>query len=132
MRRRLAVAFVLHEIEHGAVVGYYTLSATAVEGAGLPDGAVRRLPRYPYLPAIRIGRFAVDRRFQGMGLARVLLIDALKRSNRAADQIGATFVIVDAKDDAARVFCEHYGFRRFSDDQHRLFLPMATVAQLGE
>jgi hypothetical protein len=39
-------------------------------------------------------------------------------------------VVVDAKDDAARVFYERYGFRRFLDNEYRLYLPMETVEQL--
>ena len=40
-------------------------------------------------------------------------------------------VIVDAKDDPARGFYEHYGFRRFVDDPYRLFLPMADAERVA-
>ena len=39
-------------------------------------------------------------------------------------------VVVDAKDDAARSFCEQYGFTRFVDHEYRLFLPLATISPL--
>jgi ribosomal protein S18 acetylase RimI-like enzyme len=82
------------------------------------------------VPAILIGRLAVDRRYRGQGLGRLLLVDALLRSLAISRQVGAMAVVVDAKDDAARSFYEQYGFTRFVDHDNRLFLPMATIAQL--
>jgi len=38
--------------------------------------------------------------------------------------------VVDAKDEAARRFYEHYEFRLFPGQQDRLFLPMDTVSRL--
>jgi hypothetical protein len=37
-------------------------------------------------------------------------------------------VIVDAKDENAATFYEHYGFRRFDDPPLRLYIMMATIA----
>ncbi len=76
-----------------------------------------------------IGRLAVDSRYQGQGYGAAVLFDALKRCLEHRHHIAAMVVIVDAKNDAARAFCERHGFRRFSDDPGRLFLPMATVEQ---
>jgi ribosomal protein S18 acetylase RimI-like enzyme len=127
VRRRVAAVFVLIEVPHPLVLGYYTLSATAVQATGLPDDLVRRLPRYPQLLALLIGRLAVDLRGRGQGLGQLLLANGLQRSSLIADQVGAMFVIVDAKDDAARGFYERHGFRRFLDDEYRLFLPMTVI-----
>jgi len=56
-------------------------------------------------------------------------VDALLRSLALNHQIGATVVVVDAKDDAARAFYEQHGFPRFVDHERRLFLPMVTIAR---
>ena len=129
MRRHIAAVFVLNDAEASAIVGYYTLSATAVLATGLPPDVTKRLPRYPELPAVLLGRLAIDIRYRGHRFGELLLIDALHRC-RAVEQIAAMAVVVDAKDDAARTFYERYGFRRFVDDEYRLFLPMATIVQM--
>ncbi|MES8895236.1 GNAT family N-acetyltransferase, partial [Cutibacterium acnes] len=84
------------------VVGYYTLAAASVPLAELPAGVARKLPRYPAVPAIRMGRLAVDRAFRGQGLGAALLGNALRRA--AASEIPAAALIVDAKDDQAAGF----------------------------
>lgn len=67
-RRRLASPFVM-VMPGGSIGGYYTLSSTAVRLHDLPEELARRLPRYPLVPAILIGRLAIDRRYHGQGWA---------------------------------------------------------------
>ena len=126
-RKNMAAPFVL-VLPDGAVGGYYTLSATAVKLADLPDQTVRRLPRYPLVPATLLGRLAVDRRFQGRGYGRFLLADALCRIARS--EIASFAVIVDAKDEAARCFYERESFLPFADQPMKLFRPVADIKQL--
>jgi hypothetical protein len=42
------------------VMGFYTLSAAQIEFTGLPIEIAQSLPRYPFLPAYRLGRLAVS------------------------------------------------------------------------
>ena len=126
-RKNMAAPFVL-VLTDGAVGGYYTLSATAVKLGDLPDQTVRRLPRYPLVPATLLGRLAVDRRYQGMGYGRFLLADALSRIARS--EIASFAVIVDAKDEAARRFYERESFLSFADQPMKLFRPVADIQQL--
>jgi len=58
----------------------------------------------------------------------MLLVDALKRSLQSTTEVGSYGVLVEAIDDNARRFYEKYGFRYL--EGKKLFLPMATVAQL--
>jgi hypothetical protein len=53
-----------------------------------------------------------------------LLIDALIRAVKTSEEIAAMAVVVDAKDDQARSFYEHHGYRRFETHPYRLFIPM--------
>lgn len=129
-RRDVARVFVLRELGSEEVAGFYTLSAISIEPKGLPPTLIRRLPRYPTLPALLVGRLAVDQRYQGRGVGRALLMSALRRSLAIRAQICAIGVIVDAKDDRARTFYEQYGFQRFQSDPHRLILFMKTIEQL--
>jgi len=42
------------------VLGFYTLSNASLQAAELAATLVKKLPRYPVLPATRLGRLAVD------------------------------------------------------------------------
>jgi len=88
----------------------------------------RKLPRYPVVPAILIGRLARDLSFPGTG--GKLLADALQRALRHSASIAAATVVVDAKDETASEFYRHFGFESLADDSRRLFLPMTTVEKL--
>ncbi|UWU17060.1 GNAT family N-acetyltransferase (plasmid) [Rhizobium sullae] len=126
-RKNLAAPFVL-VLPDGAVAGYYTLSSTAVNVGEWPAQTVRKLPRYPLIPATLLGRLAVDRRQQGKGYGRFLLADALFRAVRS--EIASFAVIVDAKDENAHLFYERESFFQFPDQPLKLFRPMADIAQL--
>lgn len=112
----------------GTIPGYYTLSATSVRLRELPTRMVRKLPRYPLVPATLLGRLAVDRRHQGKGYGRFLLGDALHRAARS--EIASFAVIVDAKDESARRFYERESFLPFPDQPTKLFRPMADIQRL--
>jgi GNAT superfamily N-acetyltransferase len=126
-RRNVAAPFVL-VLPDGAIAGYYTLSSTAVNVGEWPAQTIRKLPRYPLIPATLLGRLAIDRRHQGHGYGRFLLADALYRAARS--QIASFAVIVDAKDEQARRFYEREGFLPFPDQPMKLYRPMADIAEL--
>jgi GNAT superfamily N-acetyltransferase len=85
----------------------------------------KKLPRYPVVPAVLLGRLAVDRRYHGMGLGGVLLGDALMRTARA--ELGVFAMVVDATDEAAQRFYERYGFTLLPGETRRLCLPISTA-----
>ncbi|WFP74427.1 GNAT family N-acetyltransferase [Mesorhizobium sp. WSM4906] len=126
-RKNIAAPFVL-VMPDGAIAGYYTLSSTAVNVGEWPAQIVSKLPRYPLIPATLLGRLAVDRRLQGRGYGRYLLADALLRS--LSSEIASFAVIVDAKDENARLFYERESFLPFPDQPMKLFRPMADIAEL--
>jgi GNAT superfamily N-acetyltransferase len=123
----VAAPFVL-VLPDGRIGGYYTLSSTAVKLADLPEQIVKKLPRYPLVPATLLGRLAVDRGHQGKGYGRFLLADALHRAVRS--EIASFAVIVDARDEGAWRFYERESFLPLPDRPMKLFLPMADIARL--
>jgi ribosomal protein S18 acetylase RimI-like enzyme len=130
VRRRVAQVFVALGDVPGSIAGYYTLSAASFQKSQLPQALAKRLPHYP-VPAVVLGRLAVDRTRQGRGLGEALLLDAIRRVVRAGTTIAVYAMIVDAKNDRAQAFYERYGFRAFADEQRRLFLPLETFEKLG-
>ena len=112
------------------ILGYYALSAYAIELGTLPESTARKLPHYPVVPATLIGRFAIDLRQQGKGLGEFLLMDALRRAYEQSAQIAAAAVIVEAIDDSARAFYLHFDFIPFPNRDDKLFLTMRDIAPL--
>lgn len=110
------------------VLGYYTLSMAVVTAAMVERSLGRKLPKYP-MPVALIGRLAVDERARGMRVGEALLVDALSRVADAADVLGCTGVLVDAKHERAESFYVRYGFGVVDAAEwpRRLFLPMAAV-----
>ena len=130
IRRRVAACFVALA-DGQRIAGYYTLASASLLLADLPASTGKKLPRYPTVPAVRMGRLAVDQAFKGQGLGGALLADALDRAARSAE-IAAFALMVDAKDEAAAAFYRHHGFIALPDSPLTLFLPLATVQRSSE
>jgi ribosomal protein S18 acetylase RimI-like enzyme len=125
IRRHVANCFVAVEAETGVVAAYYKIAAASIPTPDLPEGVTKKLPRYPSLPAIRLGRLAVDLRFRGRGLGGAMLADAAERGLRA--EAAAFAMLVDAKDEQAVAFYEHHGFLRLASRERTLFLALVTA-----
>ncbi|NLY28036.1 MAG: GNAT family N-acetyltransferase [Alcaligenaceae bacterium] len=124
IRRRVAACFVALADEQ-CIAGYYTLASASLLLSDLPASTGKKLPRYPTVPAVRMGRLAIDQAFKGQGLGGALLADALDRAARS--EIAAFALMVDAKDETAAAFYQHHGFIALPDLPLTLFLPLATV-----
>jgi GNAT superfamily N-acetyltransferase len=127
--RHVAACFILTP-DGLTVSGFYTLSQYCIDLAALPEALVRKLPKYPEVPATLLGRLAVSERFRGQKLGEFLLLDALNRSWIHSAKIASAAVVVDVKDDTVRIFYERYGFKSLPSTRDRLFLPMRTIADL--
>ncbi len=128
IRRHIANCFVALDTTNGVLAGYYTIAATSIPTPDLPPELTKRLPRYPSIPAVRIGRLAIERKYQGRGLGAALLADAAQRTLGAPP--AAYALIVDAKNDNAAAFYRHHGFLPFACKPLVFFLPMATAAKV--
>ena len=124
VRRRVTACFVALDQER-QIAGYYTLASASILLADLPASSGKKLPRYPTVPAIRMGRLAVDQGFKSQGLGGALLADALNRASHS--EIAAYALMVDAKDALAAAFYRHHGFIVLPNSPLTLFLPLATV-----
>jgi ribosomal protein S18 acetylase RimI-like enzyme len=124
IRRRVAACFVA-SADGQRIAAYYTLASASLLLTDLPASTGKKLPRYPTVPAVRMGRLAVDQAFKGQGLGGAMLADALDRAARS--EIAAFALMLDAKDGAAVAFYRHHGFIALPDSPLTLFLPLATV-----
>jgi GNAT superfamily N-acetyltransferase len=128
IRRLIASCFVAIEAATGRLAAYYTIASASIPTPDLPPEMTKRLPRYPSLPAVRIGRLAVDVKFGGRGLGAALLADAVRRTLLAPPAVFT--LLVDAKNDRASAFYRHHGFRPLASQPRTLFLPLATAEKV--
>ena len=107
------------------ICGYYALTLAELDNRHLPEAWRKKLPRR--IPGVRLGRLAVDRRYQGNGLGELLLVDALTRAQRIFAEAGGIGLFVDAIDEQAAAYYLRYGFAAAPDNPLLLFLPAASL-----
>jgi GNAT superfamily N-acetyltransferase len=126
-RMNTSRTFVFHDGDR-RVIGYYSLAMGRVEQAELPTSVARGGPRV--VPVVLVARLAVDQRAQGRGMGAALLLDALSRAFAANTLAAARAVVVDAVDERAASFYEHFGFIRIAMPSQfplRLAIKMSAV-----
>jgi len=86
-------------VQGGQITGFVTVSSGQMVAEKLTKSLRKRLPAYP-LPILRLARLAVDERFQGHGVGKLLLRAILELALEMRDRVGCIGVVVDAKPDA--------------------------------
>jgi GNAT superfamily N-acetyltransferase len=119
IRRHYATMFVAVRESTKQIIGFYTLSSASIKLSLLRSSLQKKLPKYPDIPAIRLGRLAVDKSMQGQGIGGELLADAVIRSLHSVAAWAA--LVVDAKDERACDFYNKYGFLALPDDPKHLY-----------
>lgn len=112
-----------------SIVGFYTLAAGQVSHEEAPERLGKGLARHP-IPIMLLARLAVDQRWQGQGVGKALLRDALQRTLQAADIAGIRAFAVHARDESARRFYEHFDFIASPVDPLHLFVLLKDVRRI--
>ncbi len=132
-RHHIGTTYVAVQGDH--VTGFVTVSSGEMVGDKLPKNLRRRLPAYP-LPILRLARLAVDERYQGHGIGRLLLRATLELALEMRDRVGCVGVVVDAKPDAV-AFYSGFGFKPVElvsgtlgdrPEPVAMFLPISEIA----
>ncbi|MGB0428406.1 MAG: GNAT family N-acetyltransferase [Flavobacteriales bacterium] len=132
VKRKLSACFVLRDEKTDLLKGYYTLANSSIAQELIPEKFQKKLPNsYKSIPTTLLGRLAIDNRFQGQGVGKLLLIDALRKSFDSSKSLGSFAVVVDPIDEDAERFYDKYGFIKLPDSG-KMFLPMNTVRTLFE
>jgi GNAT superfamily N-acetyltransferase len=106
------------------VVGYFAIATGAVSHT-VATGKVRRNMPNP-VPAMVLGRLAVDHRWQGQGIGAGLLRDAVRLTFEAYEIAGIQALLVHAKDEDSKRFYLHHGFAASTIE------PMTLMARLKD
>ena len=108
------------------ILGYYSISPSAVAFERAPAKMTKKLGRYD-IPVYQLGRLAVDLTVQKQGLGSGLLLAAARRALTAAEQVGGIALAIDAKDERAARWYEQFGALRLLDDPLGLMLSLNFV-----
>jgi GNAT superfamily N-acetyltransferase len=120
---------VVEEHDPSVIIGFFSLAATKCSTADLPPELARKLPRD--VPALLLGRLAVDLRHHGKGLGGALIVSAVHRTAAIAREAGIVGLFVDAKDERAAAFYRRHGFQPTPTDGLRLFLPRESILRMA-
>ena len=104
------------------VVGYYALAAGSIARREAPGRIKRNMPEP--IPALILGRLAVDHRYQGQGVGQGLLKNAVCRAITVSRQVGVRVLIVHVLSDRAKTFYLKHGFINSPLTPDTLILPI--------
>jgi GNAT superfamily N-acetyltransferase len=112
------------------VIGYYAVCMGHILNQEVIGAMRRNMPRH--IPAVILGRLAIDETWQGKGLGKALLQDAVQRASRAAREVSARLLIVHAISPDAESFYRHHGFVRLPTEAPAYALDLVKFAALSE
>lgn len=112
------------------VIGYYAICMGQILNQEVTGSMRRNMPRQ--IPAVILGRLAIDKKWQGGGLGKALLQDAVQRSARAALEVSARLLIVHAISSEAEAFYLHHGFIRLPIETPTYAIDLIKFAGLSE
>lgn len=131
-RHHIGVTYIA--TDEDIIFGYMTVAMGTLEVEELPEK--KSLPEHYPLPILRLGRLAVDNRYQGQGIGKQLLRHAFKLALQQRDTVGCVGVVIDAKTEAIE-FYQKFGFRlidelmegevRGNPPPKPLFLPIKSI-----
>jgi GNAT superfamily N-acetyltransferase len=121
---------VLIEEATDRVAGYFAIAPHLLEREDVPTRIGRGAPRR--IPAILLGKLALERGCHGQGLGAELLLRALRTILAAARTAGGKIAVVDAADKNAARFYQHHDFVALPARPDRLIQKLSTIAKALE
>jgi len=127
----VAHVYVWTPVGESKVCAYFAICRTEV--VRKDDGASGSMAGgYSRVPGYLIARLAIATTLHGQGYGEQLLLDALDKAVDASEIGGGRLIVVDAIDDDAQSFYEHYHFVPLKNRQRRLVMKVSTAAKALE
>ncbi|WP_251359718.1 GNAT family N-acetyltransferase [Kangiella sp. TOML190] len=117
--------FVVCEKDSQKIAGYFSLATGAIERTGAPSSLSRNMP--DPIPIMVLGQLAIDKEFQGSGIGRGLLKEALLRTLRASKHVGFRAVFVHALTEDVKRFYLNFGFQEYPKDPMTLYITLPSI-----
>ena len=112
-RRNTAATWVITDAD-SVVVAYVSLAMTSIDRGDAPSSVAKHAP--DPVPALLIGRLAVNRSVAGLGIGTALVAHVLATALDLNDRAACRAVIVSALDESARSWWERLGFHPFDPE----------------
>jgi GNAT superfamily N-acetyltransferase len=123
-RRDTAATWVVADA-NDLVVGYASVAMTGVDRSAAPEVLAKGAP--DPVPALLLGRLAVDRHYANLGIGTALTAHVLATAVELNEKAACRAVIVTALNANVRAWWERLGFHPFDpDDPHQLDLYILT------
>lgn len=113
-RRRDTAATWVVATPDDRVVAFASLAMTAIDRGSAPSAVARQAP--DPVPALLLGRLAVDRGHAGLGVGTALVAHVLATAVEINAKAACRAVVVTALHERARRWWERLGFRPFHPD----------------
>lgn len=112
------------------IVGYFSLTVGQVDTAEAPDRIRQGMGQYP-IPVVILARLAVAIPWQGKGIGRGMLQDAIRRTILISEQAGIRAVLTHPLDAAAKEFYLRFGFQQSPIREGQLILLLKDARKYG-
>lgn len=103
------------------VVGFYSLTVGQVEAEEASERIKKGMGKYP-IPVVILARLAVLHTYQGKGIGKAMLKDAISKTLQIAEQGGVRALLVHAIDENAEDFYKRFGFEPSPIRENQLLL----------
>jgi GNAT superfamily N-acetyltransferase len=113
-RRDTAATWVVADADD-VVVAYASVAMTAIDRSAAPEAVAKGAP--DPVPALLLGRLAVDRRYGNLGIGTALTGHVLATAVELNEKAACRAVVVTALNASARVWWERLGFHPFDPDE---------------
>jgi GNAT superfamily N-acetyltransferase len=124
-RRDTAATWVIADV-HDVVVGSASVAMTGIDRSAAPVALARGAP--DPVPALLLGRLAVDRRHSSLGIGTALAVHVLATAVELNEKAACRAVVVTALNTPARSWWQRLGFDPFDpDDPDKLDLYLLTA-----
>ena len=98
---------------------------TGIDRSAAPDAMAKGAP--DPVPALLLGRLAVDHRYAGLGIGSTLAAHVLATAVELNEKAACRAVVVSALTQRARTWWERLGFHPIDPDQLELYLLTAEI-----
>ena len=106
------------------VVGFFTLTSIEIRGETVSKGASSGMAS---VPAILLGRLALDGDLRGQGIGALLMLEALYAACQSTKYVASRLIVLDAKNDKLVERYSELGYTATKTDPRRMWMKVSSA-----
>ncbi|EHL31144.1 GNAT family N-acetyltransferase [Legionella drancourtii] len=115
--------------DNNLVVGFYSLTVGQVDLDQVSERIKKGMGKYP-ISVVILARLAVHHTYQGKGIGKAMLKDAILKTLQIAEQGGVRALLVHAIDEKAETFYKRFGFEPSPIRENQLLLLLKNAKKI--